>query len=129
MLGALQVLVADDAVEVASRTGRVLEESGLVKVLGPALDGAEALRLYEKQRPAAAVLDLFMPGFTGLEVLRSIRTSDAKCVVVILTGADEPSVREACLAAGADFVLSKSRDLHRIASVVLNALGLVSGNP
>lgn len=118
------VLVADDAAVVASRIERVLQESQLVEVLGPALDGAEALRLFEARRPAAAVLDLRMPGLSGLEVLRAIRGSKAACLVIILTGVDEPSVLEQCLSEGADHVLSKSRDLHRLEAVVLEGLGL-----
>jgi CheY-like chemotaxis protein len=104
-------LVADDSPVVAELVTELLIEAG-VEVLGPAFDGHQALQLLAHTRPDGAVLDFDMPGANGLEVLHHIRAVPAlrDCVVIILTSHAEPSLREACMAAGADHFLDKSKD-------------------
>ncbi|HET9933552.1 MAG TPA: response regulator transcription factor [Polyangiaceae bacterium] len=112
---ALRVLVADDARAVAERiAGLVLDSGSQVSLIGPAFDGSEALTLFERERPDLALIDLHMPGLDGLQLTRSIRKADEHCRVVVLTSHLEPVVREECLAAGAECVLDKVRELGRL---------------
>lgn len=101
-------LVADDNPVVAALVSELLREAG-VEVVGPVYDGAQALRLYREALPEGAILDFDMPEANGLEVLRTIRAEHGpeRCKVIILTGHTDPSLRDACLAAGADHFLRK----------------------
>lgn len=101
------VIVADDEPSV-----RLL----VTATIGPdeynvleASDGDEAWRLIEEYRPAAALLDVRMPGRTGLDILRSIKAepSLSRTKVILLTASAEPSDIDAGLVAGADFYLTK----------------------
>jgi CheY-like chemotaxis protein len=123
----LTVLVADDAVEVAKRVVALLEDEG-VKVIGPARDGDEALELFNTLRPDVAVLDVSMPGLTGVEVARAIRETGGRCAIVMFTNHIEPSFAEECFAAGADHVLSKARDSDRLVELVRELLASAGGN-
>ena len=54
-----------------------------------AKNGREAMELFAREAPQVAVLDIEMPGFTGLEVARKIRETDKNCAILFLTGFDK----------------------------------------
>jgi CheY-like chemotaxis protein len=112
-------LVADDSPVVAELVTELLVEAG-VEVLGPAFDGLQALQLLAHTRPDGVVLDFDMPGANGLEVLRHIRATPAlrDCVVIMLTSHDEPSLREACMEAGADHFFEKANDFGLLVDLI-----------
>jgi len=114
----MKVLIAEDSPLISQRLTRMIAEVDQVKIVGPAADGIEALRLFEEHRPAVAVLDLQMPGRNGLEVLAEIRERDSCCAVVILTNYDLPEFRTACLNAGANFFLRKSTEFERVVGIL-----------
>jgi CheY-like chemotaxis protein len=74
-----------------------------------ASDGDEAWALIQEHRPALALLDVRMPGRTGLEILGSIRAEPtlSQTKVILLTASAQPSDINAGLVAGADFYLTK----------------------
>ncbi|MBD0349217.1 MAG: response regulator [Thermoleophilia bacterium] len=74
-----------------------------------ARDGDESLELARAERPDAIVLDMMMPGKTGLEVVAELRADDqlAKTRVLMLTARAQAADRDAALAAGADRFLAK----------------------
>lgn len=71
--------------------------------------GSQAMEIAEREQPALALLDVHMPGLSGIEVCRRIRASSelADTKVIILTGDAASADREAGLAAGADTYLTK----------------------
>jgi CheY-like chemotaxis protein len=99
--------------------GELLQEAG-ADVVGPAADGAEALRLFHETSPDGVVLDIEMPILSGLQVLRAIRSSelDRRCLVIILTSSSEPSMREQAYADGADYFLQKATEFERLLQIV-----------
>ncbi len=120
-------LVADDVKHIAARVGEALTDSG-AEVVGTAFNGLQAIELFDRLAPDAAVLDFDMPGLDGLAVTRAIREREQRagshghCLVVILTSHTEPSIREQCLADGADHYLHKASDFDRLVSVVCSAV-------
>lgn len=100
-------MVAEDAPEVARRVGALIEEHGAAELVGSVADGEEALRLFESAHPDGVVLDVRLPGKSGIEVLRTIRASGRRCLVVVMSSVAEPSIREACISSGADYFLLK----------------------
>jgi two-component system OmpR family response regulator len=64
------------------------------------------------------VLDLNLPDLHGLEILKRIKGSSPRCVVIILTNCDAPEMREECLRHGADSFLIKESDLLRVVSAI-----------
>jgi len=82
--GAPSVLVVDDDEVFRTRLGRALEARGYEVRL--AADGASAVKLAQEDSPELCVLDLRMPGASGLEVLRELLAIDATTRVIMLTG-------------------------------------------
>lgn len=114
----ISVLVADDNPVVATRVCALLQDIEGVAVVGPAESGAQALDLFHAHAPHVAVLDVHMPPPNGIDVLRTVRATGRGCCVIMLTSDTDPSVREACLAAGADFFLAKAADFERLVEIV-----------
>lgn len=74
-----------------------------------ARDGEESVALARSEQPDLIVLDMMMPGKTGLEVLTELRRDDAlgATPVIMLTARAQASDREAAVEAGVDRFLSK----------------------
>jgi len=71
----IRVVLADDHAVVRKGIREFLEESGEIQVVAEAADGYEAVRLTGEHRPQVAVLDIQMPGMTGIEATRQIKAA------------------------------------------------------
>lgn len=119
----VRVLLADDHAVVRKGIREFLEENGEVAVVAEASTGAEAVRLAGEYRPAVAVLDVQMPGVSGIEATRQIKASYPDIRVLILTAYDEDPYVFALLRAGADGYVLKNcdpDDLVRAVKTVAN---------
>jgi DNA-binding response OmpR family regulator len=83
-----------------------------------AVNGAEGLRAFRACRPALVLTDLLMPGVTGLEVIRTIRSLDDRVPVVLVTG--QAAFQKSAVAHRYGFtaVLSKPFGLNELEAVV-----------
>jgi DNA-binding response OmpR family regulator len=88
------VLIADDDPDIRMLVRLRLERSGYTVIA--AHDGLEALQLAASCDPDLAILDVSMPGLSGVEVTRTLREQQATFPVILLTA----HAREADLAAG-----------------------------
>lgn len=93
------LLVVDDEVGVLRLMKLELSAQGFRVVT--ASDGEEALRIAEEQRPDAVVLDIMMPGISGLEVMRRLRER-TNVPVILVTAKDKDSDKIRGLELGAD---------------------------
>ncbi len=116
----MRVLVVDDSPVVRTRLVALLAETGAVCVVAEAWDGLEAVRLARLHAPDAVVLDLNLPGMSGLEVLALLKAEPSPPVVVVLTNHPQERYRLACVRGGADFFFDKSHDFDRVVSAVVS---------
>jgi DNA-binding NarL/FixJ family response regulator len=117
---ALRVVIADDHQLFREGLKGMLEDAGM-EVVGEAADGADAAALVQKLQPEVAVLDLNMPGTSGLQALRRIARSNPDIQTVVLTvSADDGDVLDA-LAAGACGYLLKDTNVERLADGIRQA--------
>ena len=85
-----KLLVAEDELIERKVLCRTLQKYlGDLISLYEAKNGREALEIFAREVPQVAVLDIEMPGLTGLEVARKIRETDKNCVILFLTGFDK----------------------------------------
>lgn len=80
----LKVLLVDDEQEFVTTLAERLELRGMNVEI--ATDGEAALSLFETDPPQVVVLDVMMPGLSGMEVLERIKAIDPKIQVILLTG-------------------------------------------
>jgi DNA-binding response OmpR family regulator len=105
MAAAVRVLVVDDDPTVADVVRTYLERAGLEVEL--AADGVSALAAAARTRPDLVVLDLMLPGLSGLEVCSRLRGTRPDLPIVMLTALGEESDRVVGLEQGADDYLVK----------------------
>lgn len=87
----------------------MLQDAGM-EVVGEASDGADAVALAQELRPHVAVLDLNMPGTSGLQALRRIRRSNPEIQTVVLSvSAEDDDVVEALAAGACGYLLKDTR--------------------
>jgi FixJ family two-component response regulator len=99
------VAIVDDEEGIRKALGRLLRAAGL-EAHGYA-NGQEFLTAAAERRPDCVVLDLHMPGMSGLQVLRKLKATGLLLPIVVITAHDEPETREQCLSTGARAYLRK----------------------
>jgi DNA-binding NarL/FixJ family response regulator len=114
----VRVIVVDDSRAVRARLVALLDEASGVVVVGEACDGAEAVALARLHVPDAVVLDLNLPGMSGLEVLAWLKAQPSPPAVIVLTNHAHAGYRDECIRGGADFFFDKSHDFDRVAMAV-----------
>ncbi|MGB2951767.1 MAG: response regulator [Gaiellaceae bacterium] len=112
------VLICDNEPALRALARAALSEGGYTIV--EARDGDEALELARSNQPDLIVLDMMMPGRTGLDVLAELRREPAfaDTPVVMLTARTQAADREAAARAGADVFLGKPFSPLELASLV-----------
>lgn len=104
----ISVLLVDDHQIVIEGLRKLLEAAGDIDVAGEAHDAASALELARTLRPDVILLDLRMPGATGIQAARRLRQQEYPGAIIVLTSyGDQAYVRQA-LEAGADGYLLKN---------------------
>ena len=82
---AISIILADDHPVVRRGMQALLESEQDFSIVGVASDGLEAVELTERLKPDVLVLDLMMPGLSGLEALRILRERSPRTRIVILS--------------------------------------------
>ena len=115
----IQIVLAEDHTLVRMGMRMLLESIPGMAVVGEAADGIEALQLIEQHRPDCVLMDLAMPGMSGLEAVRrsTVQFPDIRILIVSMH-ADEAYVHHA-LAAGAAGYLLKGSDKQELETAVL----------
>lgn len=110
-----RVLVVDDDGGVRTVLARMLESCGVVVDTAPG--GAQAMDRLDHQRFDALMLDLDMPGVTGLDVLLHVQRTAPRLPVLVITGTYEAERIE-----GAVAVLAKPVDIASLRNALADAL-------
>lgn len=105
-----KVLVVDDSAELRRRLVEMLSPIPGIAVVGEATSAVEAISSIHVQRPDVVILDIQMPGGSGLDVLREVKSDYPDTVVVMLTNHAEPQYQKRCSELKADYFLSKATD-------------------
>lgn len=93
-----RVVLADDLAPVLMEVGTLLKQS--FDVVGVASDGRAALETTVRLAPDLVVLDISMPGLSGIEVARELKRRGCAAKIVFLTVHEDRTILEACHAAG-----------------------------
>ena len=105
----MRVVIADDHGIVRSGIRLLLERQGDLEVIAEAADGIEARETVVRERPDLAILDVKMPGLTGLQATREIKAQTPETNVLILSMHDDERYLFEALKAGASGYVLKSQ--------------------
>lgn len=118
----MKILIVDDSSLMRERIAAMVGENSKVHIVGEAASGECALQMYRKHRPDFTILDLRMPGMSGIEVLKELQHEDHQGSICVLTNYDQPQYRRHCLKLGARYFLNKNRDFSRLKPIIDSAV-------
>jgi DNA-binding NarL/FixJ family response regulator len=120
----ISIIIADDHPLFRRGLMEVLESEHAFKIVAEAYDGTAALALIERHAPDIALLDISMPGMSGLEVAERVRAAGLRSAVVLLTMYREPAIFRRALDAGVKgYVLKDSAVVEIVACLYTVAAG------
>jgi DNA-binding NarL/FixJ family response regulator len=103
----VRVLLVDDHKMMRHALAQLLDGETDIRVVGEASDGEEGVRLALELRPSVVLMDVSMPGVSGIEATRRIRAEIPDIRIIGLSMHDMDGTRESMLDAGADDYLTK----------------------
>ncbi len=118
------VVVVDDHPAICLAVKVTLEASGEFEVVGEAASGQAALAIIRENPPTLVILDLDLPGMSGLSLIARIRAEHPAIKMLVLSAQQETIFATRTMQAGANCFLSKSEDMRRVAEA---AKSVVSG--
>jgi DNA-binding NarL/FixJ family response regulator len=114
----VRILIADDHAVVRAGLRALLEHHGHFHVVAEASSGEEAVTKAQEHHPDVAVLDIRMPGLSGIEACRRIVQAVEGCKVIMLTSYAEDELLFAAIQAGASgYVLKRIGDNELVQAV------------
>ena len=114
----MKVLIVDDSEVVRERLKAMLSDVTELKNISQAGDVPEAIGSIQKLNPEVVILDIRMPGGSGIDVLREIKKGNQPPLVMVLTNYPYPQYHRKYIDAGADFFFDKSTEFEKVTEVL-----------
>lgn len=115
----LKILIVEDSLLIVKRLWSLLSDMEGVATLAHAKDGNEAILLAMQLNPDVIILDIKIPGKSGVEVLPELK-SKSYAKVIMLTNYSDAYYKDLCLKLGAEYFLDKSNEFEKINDILLN---------
>lgn len=115
-----QVLIIDDSEQIRQRLAALLAESAQIRIVGQAGDSREALEAVRRLRPDTVILDIRLPGSSGIELLKKFKARYPEMKVIMLTNFDYARYRRQCRQLGADHFLNKTLEFEKIVDTIMD---------
>jgi DNA-binding NarL/FixJ family response regulator len=126
MAEAVTVLLVDDHAVVREGYRRLLEKSPSIQVVGEATDAQSAYLAFVEHRPQVTVMDIALPGASGIDALRRIRAREPQARVLMFSMYEDPVFAARSLQAGARGYVTKAAAPEVLVEAVLT---LARGEP
>ncbi len=118
----MKVLIVDDSKIVCNGLRQMLTNITDVEIVGEAHNTGDAITAITELKPNLVILDIRLPGPSGIEVLKDIRDKKLPIRVIMLTNYPYPQYRKRCMELGADYFLDKVTEIEKIVEVVKQLL-------
>jgi DNA-binding NarL/FixJ family response regulator len=114
----LTVYIVDDSKMMRDRLTESVADISGVEIVGKSGDAFEALDSIKKLQPDVVILDIRLPGMSGIDVLKDIKSAPHAPIVIMITNYPYHQYRQACMAAGTDYFFSKIDEFEMIGQVL-----------
>ncbi len=115
---AKSVVVVEDQTAICELIIEMLEARGIYRVLGSTADGNEGLALAKQLKPDILILDILLPGISGLEVLRQLHGTQPDLKVLVFSAKSEKQLARGLLKVGVRGYVPKSARLSELRQAV-----------
>lgn len=113
----MKILVVDDEVSICELLDEYLSMHGYQVIT--AGNGQDAISKFEADRPHMVLLDLSMPGMSGMDVLRKIREIDANAGIIVLSAFGDVNTVQEAVETGANFYTQKPIEFDRLLKILI----------
>lgn len=120
--GPSNILIVDDEPQICTLLGEMLSEQGFTCC--PATSAAEAQQLLESREFRLVIMDIQMPGSSGLDLLAWIKRHRPDCKVILMTGASRREYLAQAIVLGAHEYIEKPFGNSELSEVVTRALSV-----
>jgi two-component system response regulator DevR len=114
----LTVYIVDDSDAMRERLTELISDIVGIKLTGQSANPFDALQTIKAQHPDIVILDIRLPGKSGIDVLKDIKKESPPPIVIMITNYPYRQYRQGCLAAGADYFFSKIDEFEMIAQAL-----------
>jgi|SRR3989338_7305866 len=114
----MKLLIVDDSPVVRARLIVMLQDLDHITIVGQAGSVEEAQTTFRRATPDVVVLDIRMPGGSGIDVLKMIKAHRPETKVIMLTNYPYAQYQEKCNAEGADYFFDKSVEFEKVVELV-----------
>jgi DNA-binding NarL/FixJ family response regulator len=115
---AIKVFIVDDSKIVCERTQQMLINIAGVEIVGQAHNAQDAIASISEAKPDVVILDIRLPGQSGIDVLKDIRAKKLPIRVIMMTNYPYPQYRKKCKELGADYFFDKVAEIEMIPNVI-----------
>jgi len=114
----MRVLIVDDSKIVCDGLQQMLINIANVEIVGQDHNAEDAIASISESKPDAVILDIRLPGLSGIDVLKDIRAKKLPIRVIMLTNYPYPPYRKKCKELGADYFFDKVAEIEMIPNVI-----------
>jgi len=112
------ILIVDDNIGFITRMRAILDEIASFISIHTATDYDEAFIILAEKKPNLVMLDIRLPGKSGLILLKKINDSRSKCKVIMNSNYINDHYRQQCQDLGADYFLDKTNDFETVPDLI-----------
>jgi len=110
----LTVYIVDDSDVMRERLAELASDIAGIEVTGQSGNPFDALKSIKKEHPDIVILDIRLPGRSGIDVLKDIKRESLAPIVIMITNYPYRQYRQGCLSAGADYFFSKIDEFEMV---------------
>ena len=114
----MRVFIVDDSKIVCKGLQQMLIHIADVEIVGPAHNAQDAITSISESKPDVVILDIRLPGKSGIDVLKKIKKEILPPIVIMLTNYPYPQYREKCEELGADYFFDKVTEIEEIPKLI-----------
>ncbi len=114
----MRLILVDDHAVLRAGLRMLLDSQPDMRVIGQAADGEEALRICRELRPDVVLMDISLPGLSGIEVTKALRRECPQIRILVLTmHDDEAYFKQVLQAGGSGYVLKRAADTELLSAI------------
>jgi len=114
----LTVYIVDDSDVMRERLAESISDITGIEVTGQSGNPFDALNSIKAEHPDIVILDIRLPGKSGIDMLKDIKRESPAPIVIMVTNYPYRQYRQGCMAAGADYFFSKIDEFEMIAQAL-----------
>lgn len=118
----ISIVLAEDQTMLREAMVQLINLNDNIEVVASTGNGKQALAYIESEKPNVAILDIEMPGLTGLEILSHIRNKQLDVKVIIVTTFKRPGYFESAVSNDVDAYVLKERSIEELVTTVYKVL-------